>query len=71
MLANCARFIERRCEAGGWKSYAELERELAQSKTALRNFVNAIEDYKETGVWPDNCTLRRLADEGMEALSKP
>jgi hypothetical protein len=25
MLVNCARFIERRCEAGGWPTYAELE----------------------------------------------
>ena len=27
MLANCQRFIERRCEGGGWPSYAELEAE--------------------------------------------
>lgn len=27
MLANCARFIERRCEGGGWPSYRELEAE--------------------------------------------
>lgn len=25
MLANCARFIEQRCEGGGWPTYAELE----------------------------------------------
>lgn len=31
MLANCERFLEQRCEGGGpWKSYAELEAELAQ-----------------------------------------
>jgi hypothetical protein len=35
---------------------------------ALRNFVEAIEAYGETGVWPDNYTLRRLADEGRDAL---
>lgn len=29
MLANCARFIDRRCEGGKWPSYAELESELA------------------------------------------
>jgi hypothetical protein len=28
MLGNCRRFIERRCQGGGWPSYAELEREL-------------------------------------------
>lgn len=36
---------------------------------ALRNFVEAIEAYGETGVWPDNGTLRRLADEGRDALN--
>lgn len=36
---------------------------------ALRNFVEAIEAYGETGVWPDNYTLRKLADEGREALN--
>lgn len=35
---------------------------------ALHNFVDSIEDYRETGVWPDNGTLRRLADEGADAL---
>lgn len=35
---------------------------------ALRNFVVSIEEYERTGVWPDNGTLRRLADEGREAL---
>lgn len=28
MLANCQRFIEKRCEGGGWPSYAELEAEV-------------------------------------------
>jgi hypothetical protein len=27
MLANCERFINQRCEAGGWPSYVELEQE--------------------------------------------
>jgi len=35
MLKNCARFIERRCEAGGWPTYAELETKLAGLKDAL------------------------------------
>ncbi len=35
---------------------------------ALNNFVRAIYAYEETGVWPDNGTLRRLAEEGKEAL---
>lgn len=36
---------------------------------ALRNFVDSIEEYDRSGVWPDNATLRRLADEGREALN--
>lgn len=27
MLKNCARFIDQGCESGGWRSYAELEKE--------------------------------------------
>ena len=36
---------------------------------ALRNFVEAVEAYGETGVWPDNGTIRRLAEEGRDALN--
>jgi hypothetical protein len=32
MLANCARFIERRCEGGGWPTYAELEEQLRRAR---------------------------------------
>lgn len=39
MLKNCARFIERRCEAGGWKSYAELERECQRLDSELNELV--------------------------------
>ena len=27
MLRNCERFIDRRCEGGGWPTYAELEKQ--------------------------------------------
>lgn len=33
MLANCQRFIERRCEGGGWPTYAELEAENARLRS--------------------------------------
>ena len=39
MLANCARFIERRCEGGGWPSYRELEAE----RDRLREIVKKCE----------------------------
>lgn len=35
MLQNCARFIERRCEGGGWSTYAELEAQLAEARAAI------------------------------------
>lgn len=35
MLANCARFIDRRCEGGGWTSYMELEKELNDAHALL------------------------------------
>ena len=30
MLKNCQRFIERRCEAGGWPTYADLEKRIEE-----------------------------------------
>lgn len=36
MLLNCARFIDRRCEAGGWPTYRELEEENERLRNALR-----------------------------------
>lgn len=36
---------------------------------ALRNFVEAVEGYGETGVWPDNGTIWQLADKGRDALN--
>lgn len=35
MMANCYRFIEGRCEEGGWKSYADLEAEIALANEGL------------------------------------
>lgn len=35
MLINCARFIEKRCEGGGWPTYAELEAENKQLREEL------------------------------------
>ncbi|HEX8653089.1 MAG TPA: hypothetical protein VF708_19890 [Pyrinomonadaceae bacterium] len=35
MLQNCARFIMRRCEGGGWPSYAELKAQIVELQTEL------------------------------------
>jgi len=38
MLKNCERFIDRRCEEGGWPSYVELERERDRLKKKSERF---------------------------------
>lgn len=35
MLANCKRFIERRCEGGGWPTYAELEAKIQEQEKLI------------------------------------
>ncbi len=45
MLANCARFIDRRCEGGEWTSYIELERELNDAHTFLTNIGASAQYY--------------------------
>jgi hypothetical protein len=41
MIQNCMRFVENRCESGGWKGYVELEKE----RDELQNRVKAMEQY--------------------------
>ena len=36
MLKNCKRFIETRCEQGGWKTYQELEQENKELKLEVK-----------------------------------
>jgi hypothetical protein len=44
MLENCRRFVERRCEGGGWPTYAELEAEV----DALRRKLCELADHVQT-----------------------
>lgn len=46
MLANCKRFIERRCEGGKWPSYADLESRLAKIAAVLETAVCTVEPDK-------------------------
>lgn len=43
MLANCARFIDRRCEGGGWPSYRELETERDSLRARVANLESALQ----------------------------
>lgn len=36
MLLNCDRYVTTMCQGGGWKSYAELERELEEVKEKVK-----------------------------------
>lgn len=38
MLKNCKRFIENRCEGGGWPSYAELEEKLSKTTQLIKDY---------------------------------
>jgi hypothetical protein len=62
MLANCARFIERRCESGSWKSYVELERELGEAKEQLEHATNPVHSCGENCQRPA-CVFRRERDQ--------
>jgi hypothetical protein len=43
MLENCRRFIERRCEGGGWPTYREVEAQRDALRAGLRELRDAAE----------------------------
>lgn len=45
MLKNCARFIDRRCEGGGWPTYRELEEKLAASRKEVKGYQDACDTH--------------------------
>lgn len=47
MLANCVRFIDNRCEGGGWRSYIEIERELTEAHNLLTTLGAPSRHYNE------------------------
>lgn len=50
MLKNCERFIDKRCESGGWKTYAELEKEVADLKKLQKETATMLEEaYRQLG----------------------
>ncbi len=63
MLANCARFIERRCESGDWRSYADLEALIRRATLAVEEDVRDYEqglcifcggiEHAKTCPWPE------------------
>jgi hypothetical protein len=65
MLQNCARFIERRCEGGGWPTYAELEAEMSR----LRAVLDALMEWREADRLATRIESegRKLSDEGRGA----
>lgn len=48
MLKNCQRFIENRCEGGGWPSYAQLEEKLQKALKLIKEYKHQLElDIKD------------------------
>ena len=47
MLKNCARFIDRRCEAGKWPTYKELEDRVSALEEELADL------YSKVATWAD------------------
>jgi HEPN domain-containing protein len=45
MLANCKRFIERRCEGGHWPSYAEVEAERDEAREGIRAAHKVLDEF--------------------------
>jgi len=45
MLANCARYIENRCEGGGWPSYAEMESQAAEAREGRDALVALLREF--------------------------
>lgn len=45
MLANCQRFIENRCQGGGWKPYAELEVENARLRAKVDELQATVDQW--------------------------
>jgi hypothetical protein len=43
MLANCRRFIERRCAGGGWPTYADLKAALLRARAVMSRAADALE----------------------------
>lgn len=51
MLANCERFIDRRCEGGGWLSYAEQENHLDAARSAVEDAFASFKDGQSPPAW--------------------
>ena len=51
MLENCTRFIKRRCEAGGWPTYQELEAALQQYPEVIRRLAAFYSTPEEVHAW--------------------
>lgn len=47
MVANCARFIDKRCEEGGWPSYVEIEKDLNDARKIMSQAAGLIERMKD------------------------
>lgn len=68
MVKNCIRFIENRCQSGGWLSYAQLELQLKhtlEGQTVYQNRCVHLADFIgmliRRGIWAQDRTLGEVA----------
>lgn len=70
MLVNCAKFIDNRCEAGGWKTYAELEKENQEMRwkaSLMDSLIECVYAFEPHGdEVPDRKVIEALLDKIME-----
>ena len=73
MLANCRRFIERRCEGGHWPSYTDLEKRVAELKQGMARESEDIEQTLGKALGYPQLGVRTLPDGSQEccALDAP
>lgn len=66
MLRNCERFLDNRCQEGGWPTYVTLEERIEELELALRRVVEAAPNAGKGETYQD--CLARLKAEAGESL---
>lgn len=68
MLENCKRFLDQRCQAGGWKTYAEMEAERERLCDSVKPLLDWLGHFKDTGRQLGNLDMS-LIDPARAALA--
>src|SRR3990167_10479463 len=78
-LTNCKRFYDRRCTAGKWSSYQELEKEIDTKESEIKKLKDLLRPFADLAVqtddgvvfvFPDSCPLGVMPDEWSDPSSR-